>query len=499
MSGPAETPYDVLAGEVRRRVPQPIDRLEIAAVIESMGVTDSVAREDYAADDCFELADLVFELVRATELPPGGYGIDEPHLASRPGVHDTAARGVMAIAPLVLLLGAFHVLATVGWTTGTILALSFGVTTAMILTSGPSMAIGRRTSIYLGFEDDASARRFATAWSLGALAACVGVAAGVLAVTTALDLADGRERAIFAGALVLYAALWLLSAGLILAGAAAHVVGVLILALGVALGVGVPVGWPAGVAAGYATAAALLAVVWRRVYRPGTSRALRLPWQLALLEAAPYAAFGTAFSVFLLVPHIIGWFGTGNGGFLERVSAFELSLLIALPPLLLTVVATERFLGTFWAFAIDLGRSSGPDEFGRGVSAYLERGVHVITVVLGSLSLATLVVVYAVGEGGGLTGTSGLVFASGLVAFFFVGIGQFVCIFLLGLALPGHGLAPVVAGIAVSLGLGIPLALVDYRLAAVAFVAGALTFAAASIVVCRGVLEDASHRYTAAF
>ena len=281
-----------------------------------MGVTDSVAREDYGVSDCFELADSVFELVRASDLPvAGGDGIDEPHLASRPGVHDTAARGVMAIAPLVLLLGAFHALATVGWTTGTILALSFGVTTAMILTSGPSMAIGRRTSIYLGFEDDASARRFATAWSLGALAACVGVAAGVVAVTTALDLAGGRERAIFAGALVLYAALWLLSAGLILAGAAAHVVGVLVLAVGVALGVGVPAGWPAGVAAGYATAAALLAVVWRRVYRPGTSRALRLPWQLALLEAAPYAAFGTAFSVFLLVPHIIGWFGTGDGGF----------------------------------------------------------------------------------------------------------------------------------------------------------------------------------------
>jgi hypothetical protein len=499
MSGVAESPYDVLAGEVRRRVPQPIDTLEIAAVIESMGVTDSVAREDYGADDCFELADLVFELVRATELPPGGDGLDEPHLASRPGLHDTAARGLMAIVPLVFLLGALYALATVGWTTGTILALSFGVTTAMIVTSGPSMAIGRRTSIYLGFEDDASARRFATAWSLAALAACVGLAAGVLAVTTVLGLAGARERVVFAAALVLYAALWLLSAGLVLAGAAVRVVVALLAALAVAVGLGALVGWAAGVAVGYLTAAALLAAVWHRVYKPGTSRALRLPWQLTLLEAAPYAAFGTAFSVFLLVPHVIGWFGAGDGGFLERVSAFELSLLIALPPLLLTVVATERVLGTFWVFAVDLGRSSGPVEFGRGVAAYLERGVRVITVVLGSLSLATLAVVYAVGEAGGLTGTSGLVFVAGLVAFFFVGVGQFVCIFLLGLALPVRGLAPVLAGIAVSLGLGIPLALVDYRLSAVAFVAGALTFATASIVVCRGVLEDASHRYTAAF
>ena len=64
-----------LARTCAQRVPQPIDVLEIAAVIESMGITDTVAAEDYGVTDGFELAGLVFDAVRAWpgDLAPVGH------------------------------------------------------------------------------------------------------------------------------------------------------------------------------------------------------------------------------------------------------------------------------------------------------------------------------------------------------------------------------------------------------------------------------------------
>ncbi len=53
-----------LAEEVRRRVPQPIDWLEVTAVLESLGMTDEVARQTYGAADAFVLGAAVIHQMR---------------------------------------------------------------------------------------------------------------------------------------------------------------------------------------------------------------------------------------------------------------------------------------------------------------------------------------------------------------------------------------------------------------------------------------------------
>jgi len=53
-----------LAVEVSRRVPLPIDFLEITALLESMGITDEVAAQRYGVPDVFTLADAVLPQVR---------------------------------------------------------------------------------------------------------------------------------------------------------------------------------------------------------------------------------------------------------------------------------------------------------------------------------------------------------------------------------------------------------------------------------------------------
>ena len=53
-----------LAVQVARRVPLPVDSLEITAILESLGVTDGVAARRYGAPDVFSLADAVLAQMR---------------------------------------------------------------------------------------------------------------------------------------------------------------------------------------------------------------------------------------------------------------------------------------------------------------------------------------------------------------------------------------------------------------------------------------------------
>lgn len=183
---PYEAIRRALVDEVAKRVPQPLDAFEIAAVIESTGITDSVAREDYGTEDVFELAECIFPLVLRVNVSRGhvGHKPDDPHIAYREAeagaIVEATGRGLLALAPLALLLVAMQSLAAAGWTAASLLALSFGVTAAMLLTSGPILAIGHRTAIYLGFRYRAPATRFLVLGSLATLCACAVAAAALL-------------------------------------------------------------------------------------------------------------------------------------------------------------------------------------------------------------------------------------------------------------------------------------------------------------------------------
>lgn len=59
----------VMADEVMRHCPQPLDFLEVTAIIESFGTTDDIARHQYGAPDTFALAKAVLAIIRE-EHPP---------------------------------------------------------------------------------------------------------------------------------------------------------------------------------------------------------------------------------------------------------------------------------------------------------------------------------------------------------------------------------------------------------------------------------------------
>ncbi len=64
VKAPDEAAIAAQAREISRRIPLPVDALEIAAVLESMGVTDEVAAQRYHLPDVFALAEVVLSQLR---------------------------------------------------------------------------------------------------------------------------------------------------------------------------------------------------------------------------------------------------------------------------------------------------------------------------------------------------------------------------------------------------------------------------------------------------
>jgi hypothetical protein len=494
-----------LVDEVDARVPQPVDALEIAAVIESMGVTDAVAKEDYAAVDGFDLAEHVFGAIRGRTHHP----IEAGHATRTPGdadpaattpVHDSSVRGLLAVAPLAIMLVTLQALVGAGWDASSVLALSLGVSAAMLLTNGPILAIARRASIDLGFGHVASARRFLVRASLAAFLACLAVDLAAFAAAGALGAFTSEERSIFAVSLAAFAALWLLAAGLSVVGASGAVVGALVVGLGLGIGVGAALGATVGLVVGYGVSLLALAAVGC-VRLPAQRHSTLLPDApgVDLLDALPYLLFGSTFALFLVAPHVIGWFGSGPVDTIVRVSTIEVSLLVALVPVVLAMGLGERTLRSFWRYAHDLTDHVAADGFRRGVRRYVLDGLVRYAAVLGALSLVTAVAFEALVAAGGVPGASQVVFFCGLVAFFLFGLGNYSCLFLLGLALPDRAVRPLAVGVLVVVVAGVPLTFLDFRLSALGFALGAGVFAAAATAACLTVLAEIPRRYSTAF
>jgi hypothetical protein len=495
-----------LAREVSRRVPQPLDSFEVAAVIESMGITDPVAAEDYGARDVFELADRIFATVLTSSsarlrIVHDPYDPRVPSRESETGAAlETTGRGVLALAPLAMLILTLEGLRSAGWRTSSVLALSFGITAAMLFTCGPLLAIGRRTAIYLGFDYRAQARRFLALATAATIAGCCTTAAAAFGALTALGSFDEARRVLFAGAFAACGVLWVLAAGLTATGSSLSAVASLFTGL-VAGGVlGVRLGATVGLAAGYGVALAALLVSWRRANQAGQGVRSALPRaSLLLLEGAPYIAFGSAFALLLVEPHVLGWVGRFPGAERTALGRLELSFTLALPPVLLASGLYERAMRTFWTFARARRQHDDPTGFRHAVAAFRRRELRRYAIALAAVSAANVGVVEAVRHAGDLHAVSQLVFTCAILGFLLLGVGQFNCLFMLSLAQPRPAVESVLAAVLVLTAAGIPLVTIDFRLAAPAFVAGAAALAAVSSARCRRVAGNADYHYAAAF
>lgn len=503
-----------LEAQLAERIPQPLEALELAAVIESTGVTDEIARSNYDSENVFRLAEHAFPFVADLALRrrvQEGHSAQDPHALVRPrearrALMNASLGSLLALVPLVVIVTLTHILGAAGWPAGDVFALSMGVTGAMFLTSGPLLALGRRASIYRGFGYDALGSRFLRNGGGMIVLATSIVSAVVFAGMSAAGVAAPSERQIFCLALAAAALLWAEATYLLLAGegvwllrsiVAAVAAGTILELLGASALTG------ATMAIG-STFFLFLIGIARDALTSTKGETLVLP-KLSLLinEGLPYALYGFGVMIFLLGPHVIGGLGATDGlSRLRVVMTVELSLFLALLPLLVAITFVEPLLRGLWTRKRALQESSGASlSFSLGVASFHRKRIAIYVLLLNTLSILVLLgfelVVRDTHVG---RSVSSLVFLLGLVAYGLLGFGQFSCLLMLSLGQPRPAAASIGAGIVVSYVVAAPLALlIDFQYVAIGFLAGAATFAFASIYSWRLVVSRADHAYATAF
>ena len=493
------TRRDELVAEVASRVPLPLDELELTAVIESIGVTDEVAGRKYDYDSSFELAAAIFP--RVLEASDGVRSMSRTSLLEQligRGRHDVAS-GVLAVLPFALLLVSMEILARAGWDQQSLLAVMTGVALAMLCVSGPILALGHRAAIFIGFEQDRTASKLLAKGSVVLLGACAALSTGVALALAVLDVGTASLRFLIVASTLGFALIWLLIA--IVTFTASSVTALIGMAGGCAAAVvaslqydgvtGLEIGW---VTAVVALAGAWVVIVWRQP-APGVP----IPaTPLLLREARPYIAYGTIFSSFFLAPQISYWLGEGRDGSLEGLEAVQLSLLVALPPLLLAAVAHTGAVKRFIRWVHLDADQLAPHGF-RVVVALRHRRVvreNLVLVVVGSA--LTVLVVETVMIFGRLADLNEVVFVWFVLGFGLLAIAQFTCLTMISLSCvepaaraAGRGLSVLLAGLAVA-----PL---GSTIESAVFALAAFVFALAAARECKAVLEEVDYRYATAF
>lgn len=496
----------------------PVDSLEVAALLESMGITDQIASARYGAPDVFDLAEAVLERMRAK---PGRQAYGEETKPPRAWLQPMRemARGPLALLQFGLLLSIIFACAKFGrWKSDQVFSLGLGMSTSILLGSILTQAVSRRPSIYLGLGDRASARA----------ALRVGTVAAAVVMIMVASLLGGALSRLFTPPDLLtslagyaaFSALWIAAAAAIIGRSSEW----LVLALAAGLGVGILVqralgspGWYLGgeAAAGFAAAVAVVLVGgWWSMggwAGQGGDRAVLPSRGYMLQEAVPYLAYGLLYVAFFVTPHILSWVGAVPPRESRRaaIETVEHGLTLGLPPLLIATGLAEQAVGAFWRQASAAQRATAgslPGHFGETVLRKLyvpQLCRHLL--VLGTVSTATWFLVENRAAGSltpWLLPPSGpeerLLFAGGLLAYGLLGWALFNCTYTLSLARPQLALRDLLPAVAIAVAVGVPLSLaVGFGYAVIAFAAGCSALVVTSSRTTWKLLRSADYHYFA--
>ena len=506
-SGSASS-LDKLATEVRRRDPHPVDALEVAALIESAGVTDVIAAESYGYADTFRLADDVLGVLAAGRTAPDAAPDAAPDDVALPGSRlDTARHPMLALLPSIALLTAIWAFSTLGrWSGHQVLALTIGMTVGMLSTNGLSLAMGRRASMLISLGRISATRRFFLACGLVGLVSTAAVSGCLLLVPWRGLAFLTNEPATFVLAALALATVWLLAGTLSLLSVSGWT--------GVALAAGVVSGmvlaWclapltshhlTAAAALGWSVTVGLMLFALERSLRsrPTTlaSAGSGLPSRgYLILEGLPYFWYGTFGVVIFFSVHLVGWVYLSPGS--AGLTTLELGLFLPLAPTLLGAGLAERSLRRFWVRAAELQRTTPantPHVFGAQLDSMYDEERQRYLRGLGLMSVSTLVVGEVLILTGWLRELTGyteafelqLLFVTSLLAYAVLGAAQFSAMFSLSWARCAAPLVAVVTGAVVTVFLALSLA----ALLGYAWVGPALFTGAA----CYGVLAELAVR-----
>jgi hypothetical protein len=522
----AESPEErmtALFAEVRLRVRSLVDPVEIAASLESNGISDDVAKEHLGARDTFDLADRFAARVRL-EGP-----VIADVVSARPAPERNERwqavvdylRGPLALIPIVLLL---LIIAGYGeiakWSTATTLAFSLGMTGSMLVTNCFVQAMSRRGAIYVSREDPRSAGAFIAGVLRVALICIALIAIVTVAAAATLGLFTLGDALVLGAAFTALSVVWLLAGALALVRAP----GVLAVSLVAAMAVGFAVDRAAATfyrdhvlaasVAGYATAVATMLIAARRRYgreAPGEP-APALPSLAYLIdEALPYFTYGAQYMALVLLPHVLAWVAVlrTEADRMTAATSFEVALTISLVPIVVTGGLAERSARLFWLTARAALRQTSivrPQSFADALVRFYATQMLRYLVVLIAISclafvlVSTTVAADAVRSIVPSTNASivQVLIATSLIAYVLLGWGLFNCIFIVGIGRADHATRALKLGIVGTLIGGAPLAFGwHFGFSVLAFSTGALVFALSSFSATQKLLATADYHYYA--
>lgn len=516
-----------LVDEVRVRLLRPTDALEIAALLESLGITNEVAVRRYGARDVFHLGEQIWQVwMRERWQAPLATPKAIPKLPIGEAVGDYA-RGFITIATIGMLFAIMEAYRHARpWMARDIVALSVGLSGSQLVTNGFVQGATRRGVIYLCRGQGRAASLFLRIALVPPVLALSAICAVGASAARGFSLLDDHQLAIFIASFAGFGALWLLYAVLSMLQTPGS------FALGLAIGLvsGVVAHRLVAPAHGSPSLAAstlvgaLAGVAWmgraaRRAFRrvsngPSTASPVLPATSYLLDEAIPYFKYGTMYMTFVFLPHLIGWLGIPGPGRtrLEAVGVLELGLTLSLVPVLMVEGIAEHSVRVFWRSAREsliCTPAGSPQAFAEALRNFYVRRMKWYLALLALASLAAAALFHASLHRGPLLRMFVVrstpeelerVFLTGLLGYFFLGWSMFNCMFSVTLGRPSFASRALLLGTVVLIAVGAPLSLLcHFSLAPLGFVAGAVALAIASLSAAHRLFASADYYYFSSF
>jgi hypothetical protein len=512
---------DKLSADVQARISTPLDVLEVAAVIESMGVSDSMAQAAFGQPDTFHVAEAVLAKIRSAPKdrtlplePPRDFS----YTPRGRGTHwDSARHPFWAMVPSGALLLVIWGVSWLGkWPPLAVVALAVGMSTGILVTSGISLAVGQRASGLISLGKNRAVRRLLVMSTVTAAAATVGVTECLLVLPFHDFAFLGQHRPVVILSASALAVLWMLAGALSLVSLGGLPGAALLIGIGCAAVVNIAVEPLTAHHLLVALAVAFLLSVlvmagglrWALPPRPGARRSPeRLPSvRYLLLDALPNVVYGTLAAVVFACIHVIGWIKL-NGG--PQVTTLELGLFLPLAPAALGGGRAERTMQRFWARVKDLQKSAitGPRPmtaelralYGAEVRRYLGGLAIASGITIGVVELLLLRGAFRAIAPSANADQVQVVFLAALVGYGTLSMGYFNSLFCLSLARLGGAMRAIALGSAVTLASACVLAAsTSFQFLPFAFVAGGVVYSSVSYRAVRTLLSDADYHYETA-
>jgi len=521
---------DVLSEEIHKSCDCPVNMLQVTALLEAGGITDTIAQRRYGFTDVFALAEaVVTRLPQLSQPVPGSNVLPVPEDPRWETVTDYL-RGPMALLPMVLLSLIIMVYQGFGqWQIGQVLTLSMSMMGSLLVTSGFVQAASRKGSSYLsqGYVQ-AAGRTIGLVMAAALLTVLITVALFIV-ITLTLAWLPISDIILMAVAYVTLSCLWLAAPVLAMLNQM-HWFGI---GLGIGAGLsyaglqglvhfGLPRGTVMLIATGLGLAGALgvmLLVIRHALAREAATstvsdhRVVLAPWPQLFVNLFPYFVYGVLYVLFILSGHVAGWVGVLPGG-VERMQAFattEMGLTVALGGYILASGVAERTMRRFWrrvkTYQLQTPQASSGSFSQIMHDFYLkERNHFVMILLLSSVFILTgvLVTIWITERAGMIvlpwTSATTTVLVLGLLGYGLMALGVFNCMFMITLSRPWQAVSVIILGILATLGGGMGISkLLPYQYSATGMVIGGLVFIYATYLRLQNILTHADYFYYASF